>query len=163
MPARVPTLLAALALLTFTAAGCGDDESTPATTDAPAAAKTTETTAKAKKKKRKRAAAADDKTSTTTTETTAEKAAPTATTTTPKSDNKAVDDCLAGVEGYRESDERKDELRDLCKDLEGDDWERLREGAVLVCEQITPADTPEREISLARCEEIALIQDLEDE
>lgn len=174
---RLSTLLASLTLLAFAAGGCGDDESTPATTDESAAAtvtaetattEATETTATTEKKRKRPSAAGK---STATTESTATVEADTdppdtstssdgeETPATPAPSTRtraeAVDACLEGVERYKVSAERKEELRDICRAFGSGDQERIREAALKLCEQFIPEGSSNRDAAIEQCKKSA--------
>ena len=157
MTKRLITLLAALLVLGFVVAGCGDDDENGGSGNGDTAAETaTDTNA---------GTATDDETATddgvTETDTdTAEEETETAEgggAAAPPSREQAVENCVKGVGAAKQlSADAKDKLTDICEKAASDDPDEVREAAREVCRTIVedtfPEDAPGRDQALESCE-----------
>lgn len=149
MSKRLITLMAALAVLGFAAAGCGgDDEAASTVTDAVTDQVTDVVT--------------DDEvvtdTETVTEQTDTDATAESGGAAVPQSVEEAVERCKQAVTSYPQlSGDTKSQLEDLCERAGSGDADRAREAGQEVCrkiiEDLYPSGVPGKDKALAACEQ----------
>lgn len=137
---RLTTLLAALMLLAFVVAGCGDDGDSDSSGGGDTAAETR-----------------TDDTTTDTADDTTDATVESGDVEVPANLEEAVDNCKKSVgQAPQLSDEAKSKLEDICEKAGSGDQEQIQEAAREVCETIVsesiPEGSPGREAALSACE-----------
>lgn len=149
MAKRLITLMAALLVLGFVVAGCGDDDSSSDSSDTAAQTVTDSVT--------------DDEVVTDTETVTDETDTGTVTSddnggaVVPKNLEQAVEQCKKNVNAAPQlSEDTKDDLEEICDKATSGDPEAMREAAAEVCRKVVedsiPSGTPGRDRALAACD-----------
>jgi len=154
MTKRFITLIAALLVLGFVVAGCGDDESDSAGGGGDTAAQTDTATdtATGDDTATEGETATGDETATDETATAEDGGA-----TAPRNLEQAVENCKRGVNAAQQlSADAKDKLQDICETAASGDDSDIRKAAHEVCttiiEDTFPKGTPGREQALESCD-----------
>jgi len=141
MTKRLITLMAALLVLGFVVAGCGDDENSGDSGDTAAQTVTDTDTV------------TETETVTDETDTDADNGG----ATVPENLEQAVEQCKDNIENATQlSDDTKDSLQEICEKAGSGNAEDIKDAAAEVCKKIAgdsiPEGTPGREQALAACD-----------